>query len=292
MVRRDVRLQKSSRLAILPEVWNLRPIEIRPKRTRGFAGPIPSGQPGSGTDFFGVREYHTGDPRRWINWRISARYPKRLFSNEFEQERIADVGLILDARQRTNVTGTNQSLFEHAIRATAALADSFLKDGNRVGLLIYGRGLERTHPGYGKLQRQSIMRALSKAEIGDSLVFDNLDYLPTRFFPSESQIVLISPLCQDDPPVLTRIRARGYSLLVISPDPVDFEAQIVRNRNDPFVTTARNLAELERGLWIKTLRRVGVRVVNWKVDDPLDNAIQRTLSRVPRGQLYGQNRPR
>lgn len=287
LIKREVRIQKPARLSILPEVWSLRPIQIRPRRTRGFAGPIPSGKPGSGINFFGVREYHTGDPRRWINWRISARYPDRLFSNEFEQERIADVGLILDARQRTNVTGSNQSLFEHAVRATAALASAFLKDGNRVGLLIYGRGLERTHPGYGKHQRQSIMRALSHAQIGDSLVFDNLDFLPTRFFPSESQIVLVSPLCQDDPPVLTRIRARGYSVWVISPDPVDFEARIMGSRNNGTLSIARDLAELERGLWIKTLRRVGIPVVNWQVFDPLDNAIQKTLSRVPQGLLHG-----
>ncbi len=287
LIKREIRIQKPARLSILPEVWSLRPIQIRPRRTRGFAGPIPSGKPGSGINFFGVREYHTGDPRRWINWRISARYPNSLFSNEFEQERIADVGLILDARQRTNVTGSNQSLFEHAVRATAALASTFLKDGNRVGLLIYGRGLERTHPGYGKHQRQIIMRALSHAQIGDSLVFDNLDFLPTRFFPSESQIVLVSPLCQDDPPILTRIRARGYSVLVISPDPIDFESRIIRNRNHETLAIAQNLAELERSLWIKTLRRVGIRVVNWQVSDPLDNAIQKTLSRVPQGLLHG-----
>ena len=292
LIKEDFRVQRSARLSVLPEVWNLRPIEIRPRRTRGFAGPIPSGKSGSGTDFFGVREYHTGDPRRWINWRISARYPNRLFSNEFEQERIADVGLILDARQRTNVSASNQSLFEHAIRATAALASAFLEDGNRVGLLIYGRGLERTHPGYGKQQRRSIMQALAHAQVGDSLVFDNLDYLPTRFFPSESQIVLVSPLCQDDPPVLTRIRARGYSVLVISPDPVDFEARVLESQDRDFVPIARDLAELERGLWIKTLRRVGIPVVNWKVIDPLDNAIHSTLQRVPLGHLHGQNRPR
>jgi uncharacterized protein (DUF58 family) len=290
MIRREARLQIPARLSILPEVWNLRPIEIRPRRTRGFAGPIPSGKPGSGINFYGVREYHTGDPRRWINWRISARYPNKLYSNEFEQERIADVGLILDARQRTNIKGSDQSLFEHAIRATAALASSFLKEGNRVGLLIYGRGLERTHPGYGKHQRQSIMQALAHAQVGDSLVFDNLDFLPTRFFPSESQIVLISPLCQDDPPVLTRIRARGYGVLVISPDPVDFEARIIGQRDNPMIATAHRLAELERGLWLKALKRVGIRVVDWKVANPLDNAIQHTLSRVPQGLLYGQNR--
>ncbi|MCL7455525.1 MAG: DUF58 domain-containing protein [Anaerolineae bacterium] len=38
------------------------------------AGPAP---------IFGVREYQAGDPRRWINWRVSARHPRSLFTNEF-----------------------------------------------------------------------------------------------------------------------------------------------------------------------------------------------------------------
>ncbi|MGC9349389.1 MAG: DUF58 domain-containing protein, partial [Anaerolineae bacterium] len=173
-----------SKLTVLPDMPELRRVLIRPLRTRGYAGPIPSRQGGSGTDFFGVRAYSPGDPPRWINWRLSARHPHDLFTNEFEQERIADVGLILDARERTNVEVNGESLFEHAVEATAALAGTFLEDGNRVGLLIYGRGVERTFPGYGKFQRQRILRALSQARTGESQVFDSLDYLPTRFFPA------------------------------------------------------------------------------------------------------------
>ena len=88
-----------------------------------------------------MREYQASDPQRQINWKLSARAERDLYTNIFEQERVADVGLIVDARQRTNVTGIDDSLFEHSVRAAAALAENFLDDGNRVGLLVYGSGL-------------------------------------------------------------------------------------------------------------------------------------------------------
>lgn len=266
-----------SRLSILPAVPAMRTIPIRPRRTRGYAGPVPSRQAGSGVEFFGVRTYEPGDPRRWINWRLSARHPTEIFVNDFEQERIADVGLILDARDRTNITIENDSLFEYAVEATAALADMFLSDGNRVGLLVYGRGIERTFPGYGKHQRERILRSLARAKTGNSLVFDSLDYLPTRSFPAKSQIVLISPLCEDDPPVLSRMRARGYEVLVVSPDAVHFEERAVPD--DELGATALRLARVERGLWMHQLKRLGIPVINWQVELPLDAVVRAGLRR-------------
>ncbi len=267
-----------SRLGILPDVPSMRRIPIRPLRTRGFAGPIASRQAGSGTDFFGVRTYEPGDPQRWINWRLSARHTREIFVNQYERERIADVGLILDARERNNVMANGDSLFEAAVEATAALADMFLADGNRVGLLIYGRGLERTFPGYGKRQRERILRALAGARVGGSMVFDNLDYLPTRFYPAKSQIVLISPLCEADPPVLSRLRAHGYEVLVVSPDPIDFEKRSIPQTE--IGRTAIRIARAERNLWTYQLKRLGIPVIDWQVDQPLDAAVRTGLRRT------------
>jgi uncharacterized protein (DUF58 family) len=266
-----------SRLAILPGVPAMRRIPIRPLRTRGFAGPIASRKSGSGTDFFGVRTYQLGDPQRWINWRLSARHPREIFVNQYEQERIADVGLILDARERNNVMANGDSLFECAVEATAALADMFLADGNRVGLLIYGRGLERTFPGYGKRQRERILRALAGARVGGSMVFDNLDYLPTRFYPAKSQIVLVSPLCEADPPVLSRLRARGYEVLVVSPDPISFEKRGIPQTE--IGEMAIRIARAQRNLWTYQLKRLGIPVIDWQVDQPLDAAVRTGLRR-------------
>ncbi len=279
LFRRQVDLFQQTRLPSLPRAQRLRHMTIRPLRTRGTAGPIPSRQGGSGVDFYGVREYQAGDPRRWINWRVSARHPQHLFTNEFEQERIADVGLILDARLRTEIRLGGDSLFEHAVRATAALAHTFLADGNRVGLLVYGQILDWTFPGYGKIQRERVLQALARAEPGASQVFDDLEYLPTRFFPAKSQIVLVSPTCTDDLPALIRLRARGYQLLVIRPDPVAFEQ--ARLPAERAVRLAARIVNLERALLLRKMQQAGIQVVDWQVDKPFDRAIHAHLGRVP-----------
>ena len=278
LFRQQAVFQAPARLWVLPATFRLRQLTIRPLRTRATAGPVPARQGGSGIDFFGVREYQVGDPRRWINWRVSARHPRDLFSNEFEQERIADVGLILDARQRTNIRSGQDSLFEHAIRATASLAERFLSDGNRVGLLIYGRSLNWTFPGYGKIQRERILRALARAQTGSSQVFDRLDYLPTRYFPAQSQLVLVSPLSRDDLPMLIRMRARGYQLLIIRPDPVAMELELLGRR--PGVALAARIVRVERELQRRKLQQAGIQVVDWPVDQPFDRVVHASLGRV------------
>ena len=79
---------------------------------------------------------------------------------------MADVGIVLDGRERSNLFAGGRSLFEHSVVASAALADAFLTQGNRVGLLIYSQYLQWTVPGYGKLQRERILQALSGAAPG------------------------------------------------------------------------------------------------------------------------------
>jgi uncharacterized protein (DUF58 family) len=279
LFQRRLTVPAPAHLSMLPNAPRLRQVPIRPFRTRGYAGPIPARQGGSGTDFFGVREYEMGDPRRWINWRVSARHPRALFTNQFERERLADVGLILDARKRTDLHVPGDSLFEHAVHATSALAEAFLRAGNRVGLLVYGEFLDWTLPGYGKVQRERILRALARAQTGESHAFEHLDFLPTRLFPAQSQLVLVSPLSQDDLQTLIRLRARGYQVLVIQPDPVPFELQTLDP--GPAVELAARIVSLQRALLLLKLRQAGIQAVGWQVHKPFDQVMHAVLGRAP-----------
>jgi uncharacterized protein (DUF58 family) len=273
------RLPTPGHLSVRPLFHTVRPIKIRPPQTRGFSGPIPARQAGTGIDFFLVREYQSGDPQRKINWKVAARHADQLFTNLFEQERVADVGLILDSRQQSNIVTRQGALFEHSVRAAASLTERFLKDGNRVGLLVYGGIIRRVFPGYGKVQRERILQALAKARTGHNYAMEDLRNLPTRFFPSHSQVVLISPLLELDVPVLIQFRARGYALMIVSPDPLDFEAGGMPSHAR--TAYAYRLAHLERNHSLQQLRRVGVQVVDWKVSESLEQAIQETLARQP-----------
>ena len=252
-------------------------IKIRPPQTRGFAGPIAARQGGTGIDFWGIREYQSSDPQRQINWKLAARSERDLYTNIFEQERVADVGLIVDARQRTNVTAAAGSLFEHVVQAAAALAENFLDDGNRVGLLVYGSGILRAFPGYGHVQRDRILRELAKATPSVNYALESLTHLPTRLFPAKSQLVLISSLLPEDIPVIIRMRAHGYAVLIISPDPIAYEAAL---RHDA-TSAAYRLASAERNFMLRQVRESGARVVNWQVAQPLESVIRETLARQP-----------
>lgn len=276
LFRRQVTIACEARLRVLPRVDKIRRLPIRPQRTRPFVGLVPAHRGGPGVEFFGLREYQMGDPLRWVNWKACARYQRIVFTNEYEQECVADIGLILDIRRRGYVGSGEDSLFEHAIQATAALAETFLDDGNRVGLLLFGSLVNWTFPGYGKLQRERILRALADVEPGDYV--DRLEYLPTRLFPAQSQLVLVSPLLREDLRVLVRLRARGYPVLVISPDPVAFEEG--RHGPEAAAELAVRIARLERELLIRKLRRAGVHVVDWAVHKPLNQAVYASVRRA------------
>jgi uncharacterized protein (DUF58 family) len=279
LIEKRFELEAPGKFLVLPEAAKIRSIPIRPQQTRGFAGPIPARQGGSGINFWGVREYQMGDPLRWINWRVSARHFQDVFTNEFEQERIADVGIILDARVQNEVRVGREILFEHAVLAAASLADSFLRDGNRVSLLIYGFGVGRVYPGFGKHQLNRILSALALAQPGQNFALESLNNLPTQMFPSRSQLVMISPLAAGDIPVLIRLRSHGYEVLVISPDAVAFEAKV--HPKGPVLNYAERMARIERNIYLQRLLKVGVRVVEWPVDQSLDVVIQKAVGMLP-----------
>lgn len=281
VLRARTQLPARMRLLFLPQVTNLKRVAIRPARTHGHFGPIPSRQTGSGVDFYGLRQYQMGDPRRWINWRASARNIQNLFVNQFEQERIADVGIILDARAQSNIVlNDGQSLFEYSIQAAGSLSQALLNDGNRVGMLIYGFGVERTFPGYGRVQQERIIRALGQARIGHNFALESLGYLPTRFFPAGSQIVMVSPLLAGDVQAFTRLRATGYEVLVVSPNPVAFEASAYKVGDE----VSQRIASAERALLLRQLQHMGIRVLDWPVDRPLEPLVRAVLSRVSVGR--------
>ena len=276
---RTVKLEAKGQLFVFPPVTRLRHVAIRPRRTRVYAGNIPARIGGTGTEFFGVREYQQGDSPRVINWRVSAHQQDVLYSNEFQQERAADVGIILDGRLRTNEFARGHSLFEYSVQAAAALSDALLAQGNRVGLLVYAAFLRWTIPGYGKFQREKILFSLAHARPGGSNVFADLEHLPTRLFPSESQIILVSPLHEGDLNPLVQLRARGYQVLIICPNPVKFElSYLPKNKN---VALAARVIRAERAALLQKIQRAGIQVLDWDVAEPFDQVVKRKLSRPP-----------
>ncbi len=277
LVRRTAWLDCPAQMFVLPGALKLKQISIRPRRTRVYAGNIPANLGGSGIDFFDVREYQPGDSERKINWRASARLQEGLYSSDFQQERVADIGIILDGRLASNQVGESLGLFDASVLAAATLSDAFLAQGNRVSLLLYGEFLRWTLPGYGHIQRERILRALTQAKPGQSQIFTYLKYVPTRMFPPQSQIVLVSPLLEEDLETLTLFQALGYPLMVISPDPVAYE--LSQLAPTPQTQLAGRVLALERTRMIHKIRRTGIQVMNWNTQEPFDQVFNAEMRR-------------
>ena len=279
MLHKDF-IPHETQFLVVPLVEPIDEIEIRPQRTRAYAGVVRANRGGSGIDFFGCHAYTTGDDIRRINWRAYAR-TRELIVNEYEQERIADVTVFLDARERANRSAGKEEVFSYAVRAAASMANYFIKQGNSVGLFIYGEYMNWTFPGYGKTQMRRILDSLTRAETSDKEVFDDLRAVPTRLFPPRSQLVMISgSLDEHDVEVLSVLRAHGYQIIMIMPDVLPYEASQIER------TAASDLAlrvvTLRRRLIVDALTRIGVNVVQWDVTDSLPSLVSWTLSRRAR----------
>ena len=268
-------LKEADNVIVHPRTERLAPIPIHPRRTRAFAGSIRANLGGQGMDFFGCRSYVPGDDIRRINWRAYARQDT-LIINEYELERIADVSVVVDARLMAHSQLEFDTTFDHCARAAGSLSQSFLDRGNIVGLLVYGNYLQWVFPGTGRSQQQRILDSLAKSEPAEKAVFEDLRKLPTRLFPAQSQIVLISPLVdEDDVEVVSILVDRGYSLLLICPHAGHWQDTQLGDAAPSRL--AKRMTRLQREIFLATLIRTGTQVVDWDVAEPISVAIEHAL---------------
>ena len=91
--------------------------------------------------------------------------------------------------------------------------------------------------------------------------------------------MLVSPLDAGDLDILIQLRARGYQVMVISPDPVAFElSNLPKN---PQTELAGRIVRMERILLIKKLQRAGVQVLDWDIAHPFDMVMKHRLGPPP-----------
>lgn len=260
-------------LLVRPVPIQIRPVTLKPRATLHTSGPIPARLSGTGTDFWSVREYRPGDSYRWINWRLTNRHFKKMFTNEYEREEIADYGIILDARRMYNSDSLEAEIFEYSTSVTASLCENLIRSGNRVSLLVLGKPILQVYPGYGKGQLNALMVNLSRAKLGGNIKLRNLDYFPPRLFPARSLILVLSLVGQRDLKFYARLRAYGYEVLLISPDSITYAVNKSRQKEEK--SLAFRTARIERILQLQKIMKLGIKIIDWEVDKPVDPLIRR-----------------
>ena len=241
---------------------------IAPAETQVFTGNEVARTKGEGIEFADMRPWTSGDPLKRVNWRASARRDA-LWVNESHPERNTDVILFVDsfAEARRGREGT----LDLAVRATATLADAYIRRRDRVGLIGFGGILRWLVPGTGVIQLYRIIDALLDTEIVLSYYWKEIDVIPPRTLPPNALVIGLSPLL--DPRsvgALLNLRARGFDLAVVDVSPVPFTERPARGLD----SIAYDVWRLRRDALRHRLQRAGVAVVEWDAATPLQAILE------------------
>jgi len=118
---------------------------------------------GLGREFESLREFQQGDERRDVCWTATARRG-RLVVRTYRPERSQTVWVVVDAGRLMRARRERHTSLDAAVNAAFALAQVASSAGDRVGLLVYGRGLQqRLAPGRGQAHLRGMLEALALA---------------------------------------------------------------------------------------------------------------------------------
>jgi len=128
---------------------------------------------GTGRELESLREYREGDELRDVCWTASARRGK-LVTRVYQIERSQTIWLVIDAGRLMRARIAGLSKLDFAVNAALCLSEVALGSGDRVGLLAYGRGIQKRmmpHRGSEHLRQliQQLAYVSSEVHEGDHL---------------------------------------------------------------------------------------------------------------------------
>jgi uncharacterized protein (DUF58 family) len=259
------------RVRVYPSADTLRRI-LQPRETQVFSGSEVSRRKGEGIEFADVRPWVPGDQLKRVNWRASARRGD-VWVNESHPERNTDVILFVDSFAEARRAGAGT--LDLAVRATAALADAYVRRRDRVGLISFGGILRWLAPGMSRVQLYRIVDALLDTEIILSYYWTEIDVIPRRTLPPSALVIALSPLLdRRSVGALLDLRARGFDLAVVDVSPLPFVPRPARGLD----ALAYDIWTLHRDAVRHRLQRAGVAVAEWREDVPLQAVLEEVRS--------------
>jgi len=238
-------------------------------------GEHPSRSPGEGLEFTGVREFVPGDRQRRINWPATTRRG-RLQLNMFAAERTQNVVIIADASSDVGEPGCTP--VDLALRGAAAAARAYLAVRDRVGLVVYQRGVRWLSPGLGTRHYFRIMDLmLAGPGPADPLRrAAGISRLPRAALPPGALILVFTPLLDRRlVETLRDLRERGFPVLIV--DVLNTEPP---GGTDSLSGLARRIWRMEQQAIRFSLRELGIPVVRWDGEQSLDEPLAPYTRRV------------
>lgn len=260
-------------LAVYPPAALAQRLPVPPLLLERF-GAHGSRRAGHGVEFAGVRPYVTGDVVRRVNWAVSARRG-RLHVTQFAAERAADVVLVVDATSDVGPVGA--SSLDLAVRGTAGIAQSYLRAGDRVGVVALGGPVRWMRPAPGARQLYRVVEAVLDMRAGESYVDPSVARLPRTALPAGALVIVLTPLVDVRViEALRDLRQRAHPVVAVDL----LRSEPVPRRGSTVEALALRLWRLERIALTVELEAIGVVVVPWGDDAHAPGLLDRVALRM------------
>lgn len=186
ILRSTLTVHQPQQVVVYPRLYPLREGLLERAASQG-AGEGPRGREFGGQDeFYGLREYRTGDSVRTIDWKHSARMD-RLISREMTRAAPPRLMILLDMDRRRLEGLASQKAeawIESAIDLAASLVVEASVRGFAVGLAIAGLPQAHHEPHASRPHRDILLRTLALLDIQRTQVVGDDSHARTRPRPS------------------------------------------------------------------------------------------------------------
>lgn len=234
-------------------------------RAAGMVGAHRSRLAGSGTDLLAVRPFAPGDRLRRITWPVSLR-TGQLHVTTTTDDRDTDVQLVVDTGVDIgDVTRGAATSLDVAVRASASVAEHYLRQGDRVGLIDLGATMRPVRLAAGRRHMLLILDVLLGATVRRP-EHDRITRL-LREVPPRALVIVFSTLLEEmiGRHIAALARA-GHTVLVI--DTLAPDTAVAPTGE--WTALARQIALLGRDTLRQSLAELGVPVVPWRGARSLD----------------------
>jgi uncharacterized protein (DUF58 family) len=260
-------------LRVHPMMPPFRAEDAMPRAT-ALVGTHRSRRPGEGGELAGVRRYGPGDRLRRVDWRVTLRTGE-LHVVHTLSDRDASVVVLLDVLHEAGRSGGihgTASVVDTTVRASAAITEYYLRQGDRVGLLEYSGHPRHLRAAGGRRQVQNalewLLRTRAIAGSDEPPVFE----LDTNLIPDSALVVVLTPLLSTQSTELIAKLARAGRVVVA----VDTLGALADRHvvGSQWTVLAQRLWRLERENTIEALREIGVPVTAWVGAGSLDQVLR------------------
>jgi uncharacterized protein (DUF58 family) len=264
----------------------------------GLVGPSRSHHQGDGGELADIRPFRFGDRLRRVHWPVSVR-TGQLHVTATYADQDSEILLLVDAMHdiglSEGIEGASSSL-DNSVRAAGAIAEHYLRTGDRVGLLVLGaRDLPRLTAASGRGHLRRVLDVLSRVRVADSTVSDEKRLRGQLRHPVSAGMLVVVLTPAISPDVLAHavgLSRRGVSVVAVDTLPPDLArpdiaaARLVElapsaSERPDEARLAWRIRLLERSREMARAREAGVPIVPWAGPGTLD-LVLRDLGRRSR----------